>query len=383
MIQNLKSSLSKNLTNALGWRTKRKIVVFESDDWGSIRMRNQKTFNDLLKAGIRVDKSKYDRLDSLESRQDLELLFEVLNNHKDQHGNPAKFTTNMVMGNPDFDKIEADDFQKYHKRSFLESYQYYNQENLKPLWFEGINNKLVQPQFHAREHFNVPLWMKDLKNNHHETGLAFKHHFFGLKTKTSSPYQTNYLAAYRVESHHELELINAILTEGLQEFEDVFGFKSRSFIACNYVWPEEIEETLLKNGVRTLQTQRGRTMPQPNKNGKSKIKYHYTGQKNKHNQYYTVRNVLFEPFENNQLDWVKQAMKDINNAFIWSKPAILSSHRINYASQMSVKHRDKNLKSLDQLLQQIIKTWPEVEFMSSDELSNLINDNTDEVSYSR
>jgi hypothetical protein len=60
MMQKLKSSLSRNLVNAIGWRTNRKIIVIESDDWGSIRMRNQKTFDELLKAGIRVDKLKCD-----------------------------------------------------------------------------------------------------------------------------------------------------------------------------------------------------------------------------------------------------------------------------------------------------------------------------------
>jgi hypothetical protein len=39
---------------------------------------------------------------------------------------------------------------------------------------------------------------------------------------------------------------------------------------------------------------------------------------------------------------------------------------------MSIKHRDKNLKMLNQLMQQILKKWPEVEFMSSDELYKII-----------
>lgn len=41
-MQKLKSRLSRNLVNALGCRTNRKIVVFESDDWENIRMRDQK-----------------------------------------------------------------------------------------------------------------------------------------------------------------------------------------------------------------------------------------------------------------------------------------------------------------------------------------------------
>lgn len=373
MRKNIKSTLIRNITNARGWRTNRKIVVIESDDWGSIRMRDHKSFDNLLKGGIRVDHSKYDSLDSLEKKEDLELLFDVLGKHKDQYGNAPKFTTNMVMNNPDFEKIKADGFQQYHSRTFLDSYKYYYQEDLKSFWFEGIDQKIIQPQFHAREHLNVGLWMRDLQNKQPDTQLAFKHHFFGLTTKTSSPYQINYLAAYRAESEEELKSINRILIEGLAEFENVFGFKSKSFIACNYVWPKELEKTLLDNGVKTIQTQRGRTVPQINLDGKPKIKYHYTGQKNKYNQVYTVRNVLFEPFENEALDWVNKAMSDIQNAFFWGKPAIISSHRINYVSQISVKHRDRNLNSLNQLLQQIIKKWPEVEFKSSDELSNLIS----------
>lgn len=85
-----------------------------------------------------------------------------------------------------------------------------------------------------------------------------------------------------------------------------------------------------------------------------------------------MRNVLFEPFENEKIDWVNQAMNDINNAFIWGKPAIVSTHRINYVSQMSIKPRDKNLKMLNQLLKKILIRWPEVEFMSSDELYKII-----------
>ena len=34
----LKQTITHNLLNIPGWRTKRHIVVIESDDWGSIRM---------------------------------------------------------------------------------------------------------------------------------------------------------------------------------------------------------------------------------------------------------------------------------------------------------------------------------------------------------
>ena len=63
----------KNLSNIPSWRTNCKIVVFESDDWGSIRMPSKLAYSNLLKKGIGVDKSLYDTLDSLEKKEDLEV----------------------------------------------------------------------------------------------------------------------------------------------------------------------------------------------------------------------------------------------------------------------------------------------------------------------
>lgn len=50
------------------------------------------------------------------------------------------------------------------------------------------------------------------------------------------------------------------------------------------------------------------------------------------------------------------------------KPAIVSSHRANYVGGMDIDHRDCNLIFLNSLLKKIFTTWPDVEFVSSDEL---------------
>ena len=60
-----KSLLSAHASNVPGWRTKRKIVVIESDDWGSIRMSSLEAFNNLLKAGMRENLNHYNLYDSL------------------------------------------------------------------------------------------------------------------------------------------------------------------------------------------------------------------------------------------------------------------------------------------------------------------------------
>jgi hypothetical protein len=52
MINSLKTTLSRNITNARGWKTNRKIVVIESDDWGSIRMPHMLIINNNIKNGL-------------------------------------------------------------------------------------------------------------------------------------------------------------------------------------------------------------------------------------------------------------------------------------------------------------------------------------------
>ena len=39
-----KQTITHNLLNIPGWNTKRRIVVFESDDWGAIRMPSKAVF---------------------------------------------------------------------------------------------------------------------------------------------------------------------------------------------------------------------------------------------------------------------------------------------------------------------------------------------------
>ena len=54
-IMSFKAKLMRNLSNLPGWRTKRKIVVIESDDWGSIRMPSKRAYEELkLKEGSSV-----------------------------------------------------------------------------------------------------------------------------------------------------------------------------------------------------------------------------------------------------------------------------------------------------------------------------------------
>ena len=352
--------------NIRGWRTNRHLIVFESDDWGAIRIRDAATFQKMKRRGLRLPHSAFNRFDCLESHRDLENLFNVLENNRSNRHNPPIFTFNVVMGNPNFQLIKEHKFTKFFHENLFESYRRYHGEDLKVCWNQAIIKSLIKPQFHAREHLNVDLWLNDLREGFFDTNLAFDFDYYALTTITSSPTQRHYLSAHWPESLSHLQNINEILSDGLVMFEREFGFRSKSFIACNYLLPMEVEAAIAREGVELIQGKRANLKLR--KDWIRSALKGYTGFKNPYGQIYSARNVRFEPFKDRSRDWVASALKEIEHAFYWRTPAIVSTHRVNYVGGLDQSNSDRNIRLLDVFIKKIIKRWPDVEFITSDEL---------------
>lgn len=374
-LRTISSSIKCNLSNIPGWRTNRKIVVIESDDWGSIRMPSKEVYQKLLKAGIRVDKCPYNRYDALASEEDLSLLFETLTYFKDEKGNHPIITANSVVANPDFEKIKAANYKEYHFELFTETLKKYPEHvSSFDLWKHGMEAGVFYPQFHGREHLNVMRWMNALRSSFPETRIAFDHNLFGISTTITSEKRRSYLEALDFDNIHEKNLVKKIVSEGLMIFKQIFGFASKSFVAPNYVWSPDIEPVLSKGGVKYIQSQRVQKSPIINSRKKKKV-YHVTGQKNRYDQIYTIRNCQFEPCFSQNRDAVSECLAQIKNSFRWGKPAIIISHRANYIGFIEESNRDNNLQQLKQLITQIQKKWPMTEFFSTVQLGELISTN--------
>ena len=63
-------------------------------------------------------------------------------------------------------------------------------------------------------------------------------------------------------------------------------------------------------------------------------------------------------------------------AFRYNNPAIISGHRVNFSGHIEPSIREFGIGELNKLLNRIVKRWPEVEFMSSVQLGELINNKT-------
>lgn len=358
--------------NIPGWRTHRKIVIFESDDWGSIRMPSREVYRIMLQKGYPVDIRPFEKYDALESAKDLQLLFEVLSSVKDRTGNHPVFTANFIMTNPDFEKIKDNGYIDYYGEQFLGTYKKYsNSEDALKIIMQGISERLFHPQYHGYSHFNYFEWMSALQTGSEHEHFCFKYGMVGVPSPKDPDKGNILMDALRFKNPRQLSEQRSRTLEGAKIFQSIFGFQPSSFMAPVYTWNSAIESDLAHVGIRYIQS--GRYQKEPKlPDGKVHQKKHHLGERNVSGQFFLIRNAYFEPATGNNKDWIVPMLMAVKSSFHWRKPAIISTHRLNYIGRIHSENREKNLKMLEDLLNRIISNWPDVEFMTSDQLGAII-----------
>src|SRR5271170_2458382 len=84
-------------------RFDRPLVLFQSDDWGRVGIRDREGWAELQKAGLNLGEKPYDSY-SLETAEDVRALAEVLKKHHDSTGRSPSMVMNFIMANLDFDR---------------------------------------------------------------------------------------------------------------------------------------------------------------------------------------------------------------------------------------------------------------------------------------
>ncbi len=352
--------LSRVDTNLRGLSERKKIIIFESDDWGSIRMPSLQARDRLINSGIDLREEIFSFYDGLEKDSDIDDLANVLIQHKDALGSYPKLTLNFVVSNPNFESIRNNDFQVYKREPISNTYQAYTDSSkVLSKIREGIEQNIFMPQFHGTEHVNVPLWISLLQKGNSHFMKAFDMKCYGLN-RSSIPSRAHIQATYDVcdESY-----VMSSIKIGLDLFERLFGFRSATFIPNNYVWNPVFNERLKENGVLGLQGMKYTLLPKcVISNSKGRIR-NFNGFIGDTRQF--VRNVEFEQTSKNYN--LNRTIDSIGLAFKMSKPAIISTHRLNYTSRIEKNIKQHGLSEMDRLLKKILQKWPDVRFMSTHE----------------
>ena len=369
----LKQTIKRNIKNTIGTKTKRKIVVFYVDDYGSVRTKDRNAYNELIKGGCPFDNGfSFSKYDTLADKSDLTTLFEVLKSVKDSRNNFACFTPFTIVANPDFTKIRESGFNTYFREPFTETLKRYGSayEGVFDLWKQGIHENIFYPVYHGTEHVNVKRLMQALQNGHKSSLLAFDNESVCVPNFENEEPVRNYTANCDIDTLADNEQLKSDIETGLKMFEELFGYRTKQFAPGAATYHPALHPTLVDNGVKYINI--NRVQKTPLENGKYKNKIYFNGQKNELGQRYIVRNGIFEPHGKTGTVEADNCLKDIEAAFRWGAPAVISSHRVNFVGHFDEKWRDNSLMQLKYLIEEIVKKWPDVEFMNGDEMCDTL-----------
>ena len=363
----------KELYNMFGWRTERHLVVIESDDWGTIRMPSHDVYEAFLRRGVRVDRDPYCRYDNLATKHDLENLFEVLHAVKDKNGHPAIITANTLSANPVFDKIKDSDFTQYYFEPITDTLKRSAaHEGAWEMWQQGMADGVFHPQSHGREHLYVKKWLRTLQSGEPLTRTAFDLGTWGLTAVVDPAIKGYYMGAFNSEEEEDIKEFEHIIDDALRMFREQFGYDSLTFTPTTYTWSPKIEPCLVDHGVRYVQCTFQQKVPIGDDRG-VKITYRgFQGTKTKAGLIRLFRNCFFEPSTKPGYDYFSDCMKRIEIAFKHHKAANICAHRLNFIGSIDSKNTDRTLPEFKRLLQEIVKRWPDVEFVTSDQLGEII-----------
>jgi hypothetical protein len=375
MFKPLKSFLAKKYISFRSWKTNRRIIVLESDDWGSERSIDAKTVQHLIKINPEIGKDRMSMLDTIASQDDLSSLFEVLHSVKDIHNRSAVLTINVCTANPDFERIKQSNYNDFFYIPFYQSIKKrIDGDRILSLWQNGISDGLFFPQLHGREHLHALAWLNELRLGNRDLLKAFDLGVWGIPYKAIGNQRRKNLQAaldsYGLEGEFEFQL--NWIKEGNQIFKDYFGYQSLTFIPPAYIWPRSFLDAFRDCGIQGIQGTTLQTVPLPGSKQKYKWVPHINGLKENGNVFRLARNAYFEPYTDPDQDWVDTCLKGVNNAFSNKQPAIIGTHRVNFIGVMDENFRDKNLSNFQYLIKTIKKRWPDVEFLNSAELLSQI-----------
>lgn len=326
-----------------------KYIVIESDDWGLERGLTEDSIRSLEKKYGRDKLSRWS-YDSLETTEDLNELYELLENYKSKFELPPVITANFITHNIDYTNKEELSFIPISKgfntgdSELLRSYK------------TGIESKFIFPQLHGYSHYNISELKKYFET---ENGReAFNEKYF-LGESTVKGRLKLFQGELSIDNPESFRL-----KEASDVFYETFGFRSKTLIPPTFILDYELLKMVKENGITLVQSS-NRLLTSDNK----KFRFPYF-QKRK-GMFWSVRRARLDPHEDYRF-YHDQCMASVENAFDSRMPAIIDFHRVNFAGRYAPEYRNKTIKELKLLFNSIYKKWPEAKFIHSQNLNDIL-----------
>jgi hypothetical protein len=349
---------SKNLLPVTGFHFDRPLVLFQSDDWGRVGVRDQEGAEQLRAAGVAIGDRPYDCY-SLETSDDLGALSEVLKRHRDSIGRSPCLEMNFILANLDFARMCAEGFQQIHTVPLNEALpRPWERPGLAAAYRQGITEGTFYPALHGMTHFCRSAVESSLVAGGARANL--------LRTlwQAGTPYihwrmpwiGYEYWDPEKPEDEQFLpaEAQRELIGQAVGGFAKMFSTLPRSACAPGYRANDDTNIAWARHGIHVAQ------------NGPGRIVAPYF----EHDMLQVFRTVEFEPAtdEGSSLEiWMEQA----EACFERGVPAIVSVHSINFHSTVR-DFRSPTLRLLDEFLTALESKYRDLLYLHDEDLYQIV-----------
>jgi hypothetical protein len=339
-------------------RFDRPLVLFQSDDWGRVGVRDREGWEELRADGLNLGEKPYD-LYSLETAEDVHALGEVLRKHRDSTGRSPSMVMNFIMANVDFDRcfdlgqkqiplrpLTAGWPGKWHRPQLLQAYQ------------GGIRERLFYPALHGLTHFCERAVARELAASGERSRLVRN------LWKAQTPYihwrmpwigfeywDPEMSAARRFLS---LDEQRAAIARAAEIFQELFAAPPFSACAPGYRANQDTKTAWFEPGVRVSQNGPGHGPRGP----------------------YLDENGMLSTFRTLEMEPavapcdVAKLLAQAEVCFARGLPAVISIHAINFHSTIH-DFRTPTLKLMEEFLTALEKKWPHLLYIHDADLFSI------------
>ena len=326
-----------------------KIIIIESDDWGLERAMSNDSLEWMDK---KFGKDKFSRWshDALETGEDLNKLFDLLESFKGKFELPPVITANFITHNVDYSSPDELRFIPVSNGFNMGS------EDVRSLYRAGIKEKYIFPQLHGFSHYNLSGLTEYFNSD--EGKEAFRNKFFVARSTIRG--NLTFLHGEFSKENSEAHKIS----EASEEFKNFFGFYSGSIIPPTFILDDNQIHFIKENNITLVQSSNRLTRS-------NKKRYRFPHFQKMRGLFWSVRNARLDIHPEYNFKH-EQCMKSIETAFRYNSPAVIDFHRVNFAGKYKPEYRDETMKELKLLFNGIYKKWPEAKFIHTQKLNDIL-----------
>jgi hypothetical protein len=351
----------RDLLPVTGFYFDRPLILFQSDDWGRVGLRDQDGLQLLRAGGLELGERPYDFY-TLETAEDLSALLSVLKQHHDSSGRNPCIEMNFVVFNLDFAQMQAEDFRQIHLKPLADGLpEGWKRPELVASYRQGIKEGVFSPALHGSTHFCRAAVERRLNSEGKDADL--------LRTlwRAGTPYihwrmpwiGYEYWDPEQASDEQFLSAEAQLQSIGqtVGAFARLFSTLPRSACAPGYRANDDTFRAWAKHGIRVAQNGPGALVPP-----------HF----DRHEILHLYRTVEFEPATEPKFS-VDACVRQAEACFQQSIPAVVSVHSINFHSTVK-DFRSRTLQCLDEFLGAIESRHPNLLYLHDGDVCKLVKE---------